>query len=125
MVRLGRIYLLSNATNEARSMNEQALAIAPLDAGAIALRGGIHARLGEFDAAIADATKALTLDPKNLDALSLMAGIHIRNKNYAEAAKVIEEGVKQNQNNPELRQLLSSIYLQQGEREKATTAPRV
>ena len=119
MVRLGRIYLLANATNEAKSICDQALVIAPTDAGAIALRGGIHARLGETDAAVADASKALSLEPNNLDALALMAGIHLHNNNYPAATKIIEGGVQQNPKNLELRQLLSGIYLKQGERDKA------
>ena len=88
-VRLARLYLLSNATDQALKMTDAALELDPQNAGILALKSGALLRLKDTDAAVRTAHQALQLDPGNVEANVVLAVQTLSQGDPAAALKIL------------------------------------
>ena len=72
-IRLARLYILGNATEQALKMSDAALALDPQNASTLALKSGVLLKLNDTDAAVRTAQQALKLDPGNAEASVVLA----------------------------------------------------
>ena len=72
-VNLGKIYLVGGDETSALEQAEEALAIAPDDNGAVALKAAVQLRLGDYAGAVELARRVVARDPANAEAVTVLA----------------------------------------------------
>ncbi len=118
-VRLGRLYLLSGALQEAEDLVRDVLATRPDHPGARFLRAAALVRKGDVAAAIREATDVANADPTQTDAISLLGGLFTSQGDYARAQAILEKGVSANPKNIPLRMDLASVLVRRNALDKA------
>ncbi len=95
-VKLGNIYLLGGDNTKALEYSDAAVALAPEDAEAQALRAAVLFKLNDYQRAKKAANKALEINPKNVGAVIVLAAGQMRSGNAEKALEYIESGLVQN-----------------------------
>lgn len=117
--KLGHLYLLSGAADEAEQMASDILTKKPADPGGRSLKAVLMARKGEIAGAIQEASEAVTADPAQTDAVNLLAKLYSRQGDHAKAQEVLQKAIEVNPTNISLRLELASIFMKRNELEKA------
>jgi tetratricopeptide (TPR) repeat protein len=114
-VRLGQIFLLAGANEEARKLIDEGLALTPDYAGLLVLRGELRARTGDTVGALQDGQAAIRLDPDNVEAVALLASIYRSQGRTDDAIVVLETGIARHPDYVPMRIVLAAIYAERGE----------
>jgi tetratricopeptide (TPR) repeat protein len=118
-VQLARLFLLGNALEQSQKLIDEALAVEPSNAEALAVRGGIKARGGDRAGAQADADAALAADPKNVAALTLAASLSVAGGDSAKAIDLLTRAVAADTKNAAVRAALAGLHVQKGDNDRA------
>src|ERR1044072_36698 len=116
---LGRIHIFFNRYEQAKTELDQAIAINPSDASALAGRGNILMWSGETDAAIDLLGRAQRIDPElnPLDRFALSLANYLKGR-YAAAAEQAELNLRKTGGANFSRVVLAAAYAQQDRREE-------
>ncbi len=119
--RLGRLYLLGQAKEQAQKMVDEIQALEPDNLQAAIISSGISAQEGDIDTAINGAQKVLEADSANRDAIFLLASLYTKTDKADDAIKVLNDGLEHFPENTAIRLILSNLYLKQGKMENVLT----
>lgn len=106
---LGTVYGKMEQHQEALNAYEKAIALDPNHARAWYNKGRSHFIRGELVDAKDCFLKAAQLDPKIDKAYTALAKLHLKLLNSATAVEILEQGLKENPDSLEIRQMLSEI----------------
>jgi adenylate cyclase len=120
---LGRRYIAYNQFDEAQRQIDQAIAINPSDADALAGRGNILVWLGKSDAAIESLELAQRIDPElnAFDRFALSLAYYLKRR-YDESIEQSELNLRRNAEARFNYVVLAAAHAQAGEAEEATQA---
>jgi tetratricopeptide (TPR) repeat protein len=118
-VALARLLLFSGDRDGARKRIDEALALAPQDAGALAVRAGLEAASGNRDAAEATARAALAVNPSESGAVALLASLYMRTNRYEEAHALLRSAVEANPGDAGIRAVYAQVLLEANMPDKA------
>jgi tetratricopeptide (TPR) repeat protein len=110
-LKLGRLLLYGNATEEAKKL--VSTIDAPNNADLQALKAGIAFKSKDPATAVADANAALTLDPNNVDAIMLLAAVSLQNGDASGALATINKVPAANANDLRIQLFRLRIFQQQ------------
>jgi tetratricopeptide (TPR) repeat protein len=118
---LGRIYVFAGAPDKAMETIEPALQAHPDDAELLTVRGAARTVLKDKAGALADAERAVQLAPDSENAVALLASLYRQSEEPARAGKLLEDSLARLPKSVDLRQVLSTIRLGDGDVEGAIT----
>jgi len=114
-VAMARILLLSGNVDLAKTRDDEALALAPQNAAALAVRAGIQAATGQKDVAEKTAKRALELDPADSGAVSLLASLYMRTGRHADARTLMQNAVNARPSDLGIRAVFAQVLLEDGD----------
>jgi len=114
-VAMARILLLSGNFDLAKTRDDEALALAPQNAAALAVRAGIQAATGQKDVAEKTAQRALELDPAEPGAVSLLASLYMRTGRHADARTLMQNAVTAQPSDQGMRAVFAQVLLEDGD----------
>lgn len=90
-VRLGKVALANNSTEEAMRLANAAVEIDPRNVSALTLRASVLLKLDDAVGAVQEAHKALGIDPANLDAVIVLAAERFRRDDLRGALRFLDD----------------------------------
>jgi len=118
-VRLARIYLIGGAINEARDLTEQAIALQPDNASALAISAGVLLRLEDLSGAVTRARESIAVDPAVTDAYQVLAAERVIANDLDGAVIRIDEGIAASANPNTLRLIKIELLTRSGRMDEA------
>jgi tetratricopeptide (TPR) repeat protein len=118
-LKLGELYLLTNAPTKAREQAEIVLVSAPQNTQGLILHG--RSLIGEqrYQEAVAELKKAIELDPKNLHAYIELARAQVFAKDPASAEATLKHALTVEPRSPEILVALGDFYVTTGKPDQA------
>lgn len=113
--KLGRLYLLSGAPEQALATVKPGFDKHPDDVGLLTVRAAGRIQMKDVSGALADAERAVQLAPTNEDAVSVLAGIYKSQDQTDKARALLEEAIKRTPATVELRLALAQLYAGNGQ----------
>jgi len=113
-VALAKLYLFSGLSEGADELIDEALAVAPDNGDALAVKAGSVARLQGSEAAAPWAERALAVDPRNHSALSLQSSILMRQGHQDRAISLLQAAVGREPDAVDLRRVFAQVLLESG-----------
>ncbi|WP_199324884.1 tetratricopeptide repeat protein [Phormidium sp. FACHB-1136] len=97
--------------NQALTLAQLAVQLAPNDAQVLALLGGLYLQSGDTERALALLTQANTISPEEPRILFALGSAHIQKKDYLQASRYLERGLRREPNNANALFDLGNAYL--------------
>lgn len=116
---LGKIYVMAGAADHALQVVEPGLRAHPQNAVLLAVRGAAEHLLNKDDAARVDAERAVRLAPRNDAAVAMLAAFYQQTGHLNQALALVDSAVKQNPDSASLREVLATLCLVAGQRDRA------
>jgi tetratricopeptide (TPR) repeat protein len=113
--KLGRLYLLSGAPEQALATVKPGFDKHPDDVGLLTVRAAGRIQIKDVSGALADAERAVQIAPANEDAVSVLAGIYKSQGQTDKARTLLEEAIKRTPATVELRLALAQLYASGGQ----------
>jgi tetratricopeptide (TPR) repeat protein len=113
--KLGRLYLLSGAPEQALATVKPGFDKHPDDVGLLTVRAAGRIQLKDVSGALADAERAVRIAPANEDAVSVLAGIYKSQNQTDKARTLLEEAIKSTPSTVDLRLALAQLYASGGQ----------
>lgn len=118
-VRLGKLLVAAGQLDKALVASDAAMALAPDDADAMALRAALLFKLNDSKAAIELANKALSKAPNQVDALVVLASERLSVDDAAGAVKYLDQGLAANEKDVALQLIKVQALEKLAKREQA------
>lgn len=115
----GKMLVFAGGAKDALDLVAPGLSAHPDDADLLAVRAAARQQLKENDAARADAERAVRLAPTNENALAILAAVDAEAKEYSRAISLTSAAVGRAPRSAGLREVLTNLYLLNGEPDKA------
>ena len=119
LLRMGRLYLLSNNDKEAWANADKILETSPDDVEALTLLAGVQAKGGERDAAKETVTRALEVEPRNGEAASLLSSLLLVEGRTEESIKILQDAIEAHPDQVALRINMARVYARLGRTDDA------
>ncbi len=119
LLRMGRLYLLSNNDENARENANTVLETSPDDVEALTLLAGVHAKGGDRKAAIETVSRALEVEPNNGEAASLLSSLLLVEGRTEESIKALQDAIDAHPEQVALKINMSRVYARLGRRDDA------
>jgi tetratricopeptide (TPR) repeat protein len=110
LVRMGRLYLLSNNDDEARTNAEKILAGSPDDVEALTLLAAVEAKAGNRDLARETISRALEVEPLNPEAAALMSSLLLVEGRGEESVSLLEDAIAKHPDEVALKINLARVH---------------
>ena len=110
LMRMGRLYLLSNNDEKARENADKVLQAAPDDVEALTLLAGVKAKAGNREDAKETIIRALELEPLNAEAASLMASLLLAEGLSEESIELLNDTIARHPDQVALKINLARVY---------------
>jgi len=117
--RLGRLFIFGGATRRALEVIAPALEQHPENPDLLAVRAAAEHQLGDGQAAMADAEHAVKAAPGNENAVAILAALYADKHDYERATAVVINGLNLTPKSIDLREVLTNIYLRDGQPDEA------
>lgn len=117
--RLGRLMVVSGATERGLSVIEPGLKLAPEDADLLAARAAARARNGDDAGAVTDAEHALHIDPANENAVASLCALYQKAGRVSEAIDIVRKALVSSPKSLDMHLILTQMLLSQGRRAEA------
>jgi tetratricopeptide (TPR) repeat protein len=118
-IALARLLLFAGDIDGARKRVTEALALAPKDASALAVRAGVEAAAGDREAAEATAREALARNPSESGAVALLASLYMRSDRYEDAHALLRNAVAANPQDVGVRAVYARVLLEANQADAA------
>jgi tetratricopeptide (TPR) repeat protein len=113
--RLGRLYLLSGAPEQALDTVKPGFDKHPDDVGLLTVRAAGRIQIKDVSGALADAERAVQLAPTNEDAVAVLAGIYKSQNQTDKARELLEGAIRRTPATVDLRLALAQLYAGSGQ----------
>jgi len=122
---LGKLLVFGGAAKRALEVIAPAITAAPDNPDLLAVRSAARHLLKKDDPdALADAQRAIELAPTNENVVGVRAALYAENHDYASAIALVGNAVKQKPQSTELHEVLTNLYLLNGQSSEAEAEMR-
>ena len=123
-VELAKIFLSGRALERATELVDEAIALAPADPRALAVKGRLLALGGDLAGARANADAALAADAGSADGIALSAQLRQSEGDADAAARELRAGLQLHPEDTTLKLLMANLFTQSGDVEAAAAGLR-
>ena len=121
LLRMGRLYLLSNNDDEARKNANKILETTPDDVDALTLLAGVQAKAGDREGAKETVVRALEVEPHNGEAASLLSSLLLVEDRTDESIKTLQDAINAHPDQVALRINMARVYARLGRADDAVS----